>query len=47
MGRAIAATIIGFFLFALGWSIIGKVDIIATAQGKIVPTGRTKTIQPL
>jgi hemolysin D len=47
VGRAIAATIILFVLIALGWSIIGRVDIIATASGKIVPTGRTKTIQPL
>jgi hemolysin D len=46
-GRTIAGTIILFFAIAIGWSIIGHVDIIATAQGKIVPTGRTKTIQPL
>lgn len=46
-GRAIAGSIILFFAIAVGWSIIGHVDIIATAQGKIVPTGRTKTIQPL
>ncbi|WP_407155063.1 HlyD family type I secretion periplasmic adaptor subunit [Bradyrhizobium sp. STM 3557] len=46
-GRMIAGTIILFFAIAVGWSIIGHVDIIATAQGKIVPTGRTKTIQPL
>jgi hemolysin D len=47
VGRAVAGTIILFFAIAIGWSIIGHVDIIATAQGKIVPTGRTKTIQPL
>jgi hemolysin D len=46
-GRMIAGTIILFFAIAVGWSIIGHVDIIATAQGKIVPTGRTKTTQPL
>jgi hemolysin D len=45
--RYIAATIIAFFAIALLWACIGTVDIIATAQGKIVPTGRTKTIQPL
>jgi hemolysin D len=31
---------------ALGWSYFGKIDILATAQGKIQPTGRVKTIQP-
>jgi hemolysin D len=47
VGRAIGATIILFFLIAVIWAIFGHVDIIATASGKIVPTGRTKTIQPL
>lgn len=36
-----------FFAVALLWACIGTVDIIATAPGKIVPTGRTKVIQPL
>jgi len=47
VGRAIGATIILFFAIAIGWAVFGHVDIIATAQGKIVPTGRTKIIQPL
>jgi hemolysin D len=47
VGRMIGATIILFFAIAVAWAVFGHVDIIATAQGKIVPTGRTKTIQPL
>lgn len=47
VGRAIGATIILFFVIAIVWAIFGHVDIIATASGKVVPTGRTKTIQPL
>jgi hemolysin D len=47
VGRAIGATIILFFAIAVAWSVLGHVDIIATASGKIVPTGRSKTIQPL
>jgi hemolysin D len=47
VGRAIGLTIILFFAIAVVWAIFGHVDIIATASGKIVPTGRTKTIQPL
>jgi hemolysin D len=47
VGRAIGATIILFFALAVGWSVFGRVDIIATASGKIVPTGRIKVIQPL
>jgi hemolysin D len=46
-GRVTAATIIAFFLVALVWATFGHVDIIATAQGKVVPVGRTKVIQPL
>jgi hemolysin D len=46
-GRAIGATLIAFFLIALAWACLGHIDIIATAQGKIVPVGHIKTIQPL
>jgi hemolysin D len=46
IGRTIAGTLIAFFVIALLWAGFGSVDIIATAQGKIVPTGRTKIIQP-
>jgi hemolysin D len=45
-GRAIAGTIILFFVIALVWASVGRVDIIATAPGKVVPTGRTKVVQP-
>jgi hemolysin D len=46
MGRMIAATIMLFFVVAVAWAWFGKVDIIAVAPGKIVPTGRTKVVQP-
>ena len=46
-GRAIGATIVAFLLLALAWAVFGRVDIVATAPGKIVPTGRSKLIQPL
>src|SRR6266702_4122809 len=46
VGRAIGATIIAFFCLALAWACLGTVDIVATAPGKIIPTGRTKVIQP-
>ncbi|AZO48426.1 MAG: HlyD family type I secretion periplasmic adaptor subunit [Mesorhizobium sp.] len=46
IGRAIGASIIAVFCFALVWASLGSVDIVATATGKIVPDGRTKLIQP-
>ncbi|MBK6906584.1 MAG: HlyD family type I secretion periplasmic adaptor subunit [Rhodocyclaceae bacterium] len=39
--------IISFAALALLWSIFGRIDVVATAQGKIVPSDRTKVIQPL
>jgi len=47
LGRAIGATLIGVFCFALAWAALGTVDIVATANGRIVPSGRSKLIQPL
>ncbi|MFH1159138.1 MAG: HlyD family type I secretion periplasmic adaptor subunit [Pseudomonadota bacterium] len=46
-GRATALLICTFFAVAIAWSYFGTVDIIATATGKIIPTGRTKIIQPM
>ena len=46
IGRAIGYTIILFFVAALSWAWVGRVDIIATAPGKVVPTGRVKIVQP-
>ena len=47
MPRIVGGVIIGFFAAALIWSWLGKVDIIAVASGKIIPSGRAKVIQPL
>ncbi|WP_051785990.1 HlyD family type I secretion periplasmic adaptor subunit [Endozoicomonas numazuensis] len=35
------------FIIAIIWACVGKIDIVATAQGKIVPGERVKTIQPM
>jgi hemolysin D len=46
LANAIGATIIGLFCLALLWAGFGHVDIVATATGKIIPSVRTKVIQP-
>src|SRR5438445_6702389 len=46
IGRAIGLTLIVLFCVALAWSWWGTIDIVASATGKIVPSGRTKVIQP-
>jgi hemolysin D len=38
--------LIGFAVISLGWAVFGQIDVVATAEGKVVPSGRTKTIQP-
>ncbi len=35
------------FAIALLWSFIGKVDVVATASGKVIPSGNVKIIQPI
>lgn len=47
ISRIILWLIIIFFIIAVLWATFGKVDIVAVAQGKIVPTGQVKIIQPL
>ena len=46
-GRAVMWTLVALFCGGLGAAYFGHVDIIATASGKIIPTNRTKVIQPL
>jgi len=46
IGRAIVYTVVAVFAAAIAWASIGTVDIVAMAPGKIIPSGRTKTIQP-
>lgn len=46
IGRTTAYLIMLIFAFALAWACVGKVDIVASAKGKIIPSGRTKVIQP-
>ncbi|MBV8270741.1 MAG: HlyD family type I secretion periplasmic adaptor subunit [Cupriavidus sp.] len=45
--RVVLWLLMAFAAIALLWSIFGKMDIVASAQGKIVPNDRTKLIQPL
>ncbi len=46
IGRAILWTILAVFTAGALWATFGWIDIVATAQGKIIPSGYSKTIQP-
>ena len=45
--RVTAWLLMSFALLALLWACFGQIDIVATAQGKVVPSDRIKTIQPM
>jgi len=45
--RWLMLSLAGLFTIGLIWSFVGKVDVIATATGKVVPSGNVKVIQPI
>ncbi|TBV04489.1 HlyD family type I secretion periplasmic adaptor subunit [Stutzerimonas kirkiae] len=44
--RYVQWAIIAFAVLALLWACLGEIDVVASASGKVVPNGRSKTIQP-
>jgi len=47
IGRAVIWSVMLLVVIAVAWACLGQVDIVATAQGKIITAGNIKTIQPL
>jgi len=47
IGRAIAWTVMLVFTLGIIWSSVGQIDIVAVAQGKTIPSGYSKVVQPL
>ena len=45
--RLLTYVIISMFSVLILWSVLGKIDIIATSQGKLIPASNIKTIQTL
>lgn len=45
--RRVAWALCALFGLALLWSMLGQIDIVAVAHGRIVVSERTKTLQPL
>lgn len=42
--RLIAKIMMGLIVVLIAWSIIGRIDIVVNAAGKVIPSSRTKTI---
>jgi hemolysin D len=45
--RVAALCLVALVAVVLAWSILGKVDVVSTAPGRIVPAGGSKVVQPL
>lgn len=46
LGRTTFWLIIGVIIFLILWTCIGKVDIVVSARGKVIPDGNIKIVQP-
>jgi hemolysin D len=46
IGRLGAYCLVAVFALAIVWAWFGRVDIVAVAKGKIIPTDHTKIVQP-
>lgn len=47
LGNTVFWIVISFILFAFFWMYFGKVDVVVTSRGIIIPDGEEKIIQPL
>lgn len=46
-GRLMMGVIVVLVAVAIVWACVGKIDIVATANGRLIPAGQIKLIQPL
>ena len=47
LGRTIFWIVVSTLVFTTLWLCFGKVDVVVSARGKVIPSGEVKTIQPL
>ena len=47
LGKSIFWLVILTFVFFVAWAILGEIDIVVTAHGKVAPVGDVKILQPL
>jgi hemolysin D len=45
LGRWVLWVLIAFLLIAVVWACVGNIDVVAAANGKIIPRGQVKVIQ--
>ncbi len=47
IGQAVMWVIVSLFTVAIGWTTVGRIDVVAVARGKLIPSDHSKIIQPL
>src|SRR5262249_48495343 len=47
IGRATAWTVMAILVAAAVWATVSRVDVVAVARGKVIPSGHSKVVQPL
>ncbi|GLS24924.1 HlyD family type I secretion periplasmic adaptor subunit [Marinibactrum halimedae] len=47
LARWLAWSLLTVVMIAIVWALLGKVNIVASAEGKIIPSSRVKQVQPL
>lgn len=47
IAKWLARSLMLLFIIALIWMLVGQINIVASAEGKIIPSARVKKIQPL
>ncbi len=47
LGRMVFWTILAAIVFGTLWLVLGRIDVVVTARGKVIPAGEVKTVQPL
>jgi hemolysin D len=47
IGRATAWTLVAALVAAIVWASVSRIDVVAVAPGKLIPSGHSKVIQPL
>lgn len=47
LGRTTFWLVVAVIVFFIAWSILGEVDVVVSAKGRVIPDGHTKILQPL
>ncbi|MDP9130813.1 MAG: biotin/lipoyl-binding protein, partial [Candidatus Binatota bacterium] len=47
LARWLAWGLLALVVIAIAWALLGHVNIVASAEGKIIPSSRVKQVQPL